>query len=114
MASKAGSKLVSKRRQRGSRRATNPGWPMKCKLRIKFRSQDVPKVLSAFGVTPEGDREAQERQLGLAFSNVRMSDGWCSVTAKKEEDEFDSEMKRLESAGVRFAGKQTTIWTAPR
>lgn len=89
VANKVGSKIVSKKTQSGKERAANPGpsqgeWPMRCKLRIKFRSEDVPKVLSAVGVTPEGDRKERERQLGLVFSTVRMSPGWRSVTAGRK------------------------------
>ncbi len=79
---------------------------MACKLAIKFPSKDVPEVLSVLGIEPEGNIEAQERQLRLIFDELKLGDKWCMATATRTKGGFCTELGRLASAGIIFFGSR--------
>jgi hypothetical protein len=79
---------------------------MACKLRIKFPRKDVSDVLWAFGIEPDGEKEAQERQLRLIFDNVELEDRWCFGTATRAKGGFCTELSYLASEGIIFFGER--------
>jgi len=80
---------------------------MACKLLLRFGWDNVPEVLSAFGIEPRGDGKSQETQLRLLFDEVELVDGasW-TATATRAEGGFAKELRRLAGTGVTFLGKR--------
>jgi hypothetical protein len=76
------------------------------KLEIKFPRKDTAEVLSAFGIEPEDDIEAEEGQLRLIFDELKLGDRWCIATATRAKGGFCTELGRLASAGIIFFGSR--------